>query len=36
MEANNSDVLLNAVKDSLGIALLPGWLVESELSAGTI
>ncbi|GAB54515.1 hypothetical protein GPUN_0368 [Glaciecola punicea ACAM 611] len=36
MVANNSEVLLEAVKDGLGIALLPDWLVENELSIGTI
>lgn len=34
--ANNSEVLLDAVKEGLGIALLPDWLVESELTTGTI
>jgi DNA-binding transcriptional LysR family regulator len=36
MVASNSEVLLDAVIDGLGIALLPDWLVENELSKGTI
>jgi DNA-binding transcriptional LysR family regulator len=36
MIANNSEVLLDAVKNGLGIALLPNWLVENELLLGTI
>lgn len=36
MVANNSEVLLDAVKDGLGIALLPDWLVANELLTGII
>lgn len=36
MVTNNSEVLLDAVKDGLGIGLLQDWLVANELLSGTV
>ena len=36
LRANNSEALLSAVKKDLGLALLPDWLVNKDLSDGSI
>ena len=36
LTANNSEVLLDAVKQGLGLALLPDWLVEPSLRSGEV
>ncbi|MCG8642627.1 MAG: LysR family transcriptional regulator [Desulfobacterales bacterium] len=36
LRSNNSETLLMAVKDGLGLALLPDWLIREDLKAGNI
>jgi DNA-binding transcriptional LysR family regulator len=36
LRCNNSEVLLEAVKDGAGIALLPDWLIEADIQSGRL
>ena len=36
LSVNNSEVLRRAVLDGIGVALLPDWLVQADLQAGTL